>query len=109
MEAVLHGFDNEAAGSICEDPVELSTWEVLTELCVGEIHAVESLWRASFKVAHWLRIHGMNSNWATFSLSDTGSGIDCISYEIQTCHAETFFINGIIVEWIVCRPHEPFR
>ena len=39
MEAVLHGFDNEAAGSICEDPVELSTWEVLTELCVGEIHS----------------------------------------------------------------------
>ena len=39
MEAVLHGFDNEAAGSSCEDPVELSTWEVLTELCVGEIHS----------------------------------------------------------------------
>ena len=49
MEAVLHGFDDEAAGSICEDPVELSTWEVFAELCVGEIHAVESLWRASFK------------------------------------------------------------
>ena len=36
MEAVLHGFDNEAAGSICEDPVELSTWEVFAELSVYE-------------------------------------------------------------------------
>ena len=43
----------------------------------------------------------MNSNWATFSLSDTGSCIDCISYEIQTCHAETFFVNGIIVKRVV--------
>ena len=27
--------------------------------------------------------------------------IDCISYEIQTCHAETFFVNGIIVKRVV--------
>ena len=42
MEAVFHGFDDKAAGSICEDPVELSTGEVFAELCVGQIHAVES-------------------------------------------------------------------
>ena len=27
--------------------------------------------------------------------------IDGISYEIQTCHAETFFVNGIIVKRVV--------
>ena len=32
METVLHGFDNEAAGGVCEDPVKLGAWEVLVEL-----------------------------------------------------------------------------
>ena len=41
MEAIFHGFDDKAAGSICENPVELSTGEVFAELCVGQIHAGE--------------------------------------------------------------------
>ena len=43
METVLHGFDNEAAGGVCEDPVKLGAWEVLVELSVGEVHGGEFL------------------------------------------------------------------
>lgn len=45
MEAVLHGFDNEAAGSICEDPVELSTWEVE---CLPDAEAVKLVCRTLY-------------------------------------------------------------
>ena len=43
METVLHEFDNEAAGGVCEDPVKLGAWEVLVELSVGEVHGGEFL------------------------------------------------------------------
>ena len=43
METVLHGFDNEAAGDVCEDPVKLGAREVLVELSVGEVHGGEFL------------------------------------------------------------------
>ena len=36
VKAVFHRFNNKAAGSICEDPVELGTWEVFAELSVYE-------------------------------------------------------------------------
>ena len=49
MEAIFHGFDDKAAGSICENPVELSTGEVFAELCVGQIHAVESFLTGFFQ------------------------------------------------------------
>ena len=43
VKTVFHGFDYDAARSICKDPVELGAREVFAELGVGEIHGGEFL------------------------------------------------------------------
>ena len=99
MEAVLHGFDNEAAGSICEDPVKLGAREAFAELSVGQVHAGEFL-------TGFFQSSALAENpWDEFELGYVffirdRIGICGISDKVQSGHAESLFIDCVIVKWI---------
>lgn len=99
VEAIFHGFDDKAAGSICENPVELSTGEVFAELCVGQIHAGE------FSTGFFQSSALAENPWDKFELSYVffirdRIGICGISDKVQSGHAESFFIDRVVVKWI---------
>ena len=99
VEAIFHGFDDKAAGSICENPVELSTGEVFAELCVGQIHAGE------FSTGFFQSSALAENPWDKFELSYVffirdRIGICGISDKVQSGHAESLFIDRVVVKWI---------
>ena len=99
VKAIFHGFDDKAAGSICENPVELSTGEVFAELCVGQVHAGEFL-------TGFFQSSALAENpWDEFELGYVffirdRIGICGISDKVQSGHAESLFIDRVVVKWI---------
>ena len=99
MEAIFHGFDDKATGGVCEDPVKLGAGEVFAELSAGQIHTGEFL--AGFFQSSTLA----EDPWDEFKLGYVffirdRIGISSISDKIQSGHAESLFIDCVIVKWI---------
>ena len=99
VETVLYGFDDEASGGVCENPVKLGAREVFAELSVGQVHAGEFL-------TGFFQSSALAENpWDEFELGYVffirdRIGICGISDKVQSGHAESLFIDRVVVKWI---------
>ncbi len=98
-ETVFHGFDNDAAGRVSDDPVKLSNGELVGEVDIaeielreegfgfGEVGALAKNPRNELELRNVVFVIGVRI-------------INGVADEIETGDAETFLVDGIVEEGV---------
>ena len=102
VKPVCHGFDNDRAGGIGDDPVELRSRKLRAERSGRKDHA------GKCGPCFCQSGTGSENPGNEFKLCDIGfsirrGGISGISDKVQSCHAKALLIDRVVVERILIR------
>ncbi len=81
-----------------DDPMQLCQWKLFAEGRIDQIHPGKKL-PTSVTEEHWLKIQGISSNWAMFSVPGRTSEYTAL----PTVQVESLFIDRIVIQRIVSR------
>ena len=100
MKSVCHGFHSDRFISICNDPVKLCAGKHFTEWSFYKIDIGKKC-SGFFHCGTFSKDPGNKFKLGYVLFSFFHFVICCISHEIQPCHSKAFFIDPIIIKWII--------
>ena len=99
MQAVRHAFQHNGTGLIRDKPVQGGGRQLTAERGIGQVHGFQRGARfPQIGTAGKQPRDKLELGDVFFVL--TGLGIGGIAHKVQPCHAESFFIDGIVIKRI---------